>query len=99
MFAVLVLSAVMVLALIMLVMVMPGVVASRLFAGTHVADASTSAVSAATGAVGHGIVRQMAQRRGRRVEGQQPPADQIAKTARHIHQLSAVDRLLSLIAG
>lgn len=78
MFAVLVLSAVMVLALIMLVMVMPGVVASRWLTRVHVPNASIRTVRAAAGTMGHGIVRQMAQRRGRRVEGQQPPADQIA---------------------
>jgi len=77
----------------MLVMMMPGVVASLAPHGVRVL------MRAAAGAMGHGIVRQMAQRRGRRVEGQQPPAKQIAKTTQHIHQLKAVVRLLSLIAG
>lgn len=74
--AVLVCAAI-VLAMLMIVM-MPGVAAGSLFAGMHMADASTCAVRATAGAVSHGIVCQMAQRRGRRVEGQQPPADQIA---------------------
>ena len=98
-FAALFVSAVMVLALIMLVMVMPGVVASRWLTRVHVPNASIRTVRATTGPVGHRIVRQMAQRRGRRVEGQQPPADQIANNARHFHQLKAAVRLLSLIAS
>lgn len=80
-FAVLVLCAVLVCAAIVLAMLvivmMPGVVAGQSLASVRVAGTSARAMRATTGAVSHGIVRQMAQRRGRRVEGQQPPADQI----------------------
>jgi hypothetical protein len=67
--------ATIVLAMLMIVM-MPGVAAGRLLAS--MADASSRTMRATAGPVSHRIVRQMAQRRGRRVEGQQPPADQIA---------------------
>lgn len=78
---------------VLAVMMMSGVAAGRSLGSVRVV------VRAAAGSVGHRIVRQVAQRRGGCVEGQQPPADQIAKTAQHGHQLQPVVRLLSLIAS
>jgi NADPH-dependent curcumin reductase CurA len=54
----------------LVIVMMPGVVAGQSLASVRVADTSTRAMRATAGAVSHGIVCQMAQRRGRRVEGQ-----------------------------